>query len=243
MHCHHVHYSLLCAATPPCRVSADIYFVIDSTRSMGQNGFDVLQSWMVKFVDDFDIGSGNNPRPGLTRIGVVEFWAEGFFYPRIRMSNVSIALGDYNDKADLINKINDLRYRAGTATYIESGLETLLVANQFGVNIIAGRQRIAILVSDGEEETSLPDANASKQWMLCNATELKNRGIRIFAIGFGKEVNRQNLNCIASNEDDVLITNNPLSNEVLNRFYNRLVTQLCPEAPTRSVPSKFAWLL
>ena len=243
MHCHHVHYSLLCAATPPCQVSADIYFVIDSTRSMGQNGFDVMQSWMVKFVDDFDIGSGNNPRPGVTRIGVVEFWAEEYNSPYIRKSNVSIALGDYNDKADLINKINALRYRAGTATYIESGLKKLLVANQFGVNIIAGRQRIAILVSDGEEETSLPDSKVSIQWMICNATELKHRGIRIFAIGYGEEVNRQNLNCIASNESDVFTTNNPLSNEVLNRFYNRLVTQLCPEAPTRSVPSKFSWLL
>ena len=243
MHCHHVHYSLLCAATPPCRVSADIYFVIDSTRDMGQNGFNVLRSWMANFVNEFDIGSGNNPKPEVTRIGVVEFWAEGYFYPRIRMSEVPIPLGDYNDKADLINKINALQYKYGTATYIESGLEKLLVANQFGVNIIAGRQRIAILVSDGEEEAALPDAKVSREWMIGNATELKNRGVQIFAIGFGEAVNRQNLNIIASNEGDVFATNNPLSNEVLNRFYNRLVTQLCPEAPTRSVPSKFSWLL
>ena len=235
---------LHCAATPPCRVSADMYFVIDSTRSLGQNGFDLLQSWTANFVDAFDITSGDIPREGTTRVGVVEFWAEGYFYPRIRMSEVPVALGDYNDKADLINKINALQYRAGTATYIESGLEKLLEANQFGVNIIAGRQRIAILVSDGQEETSLPDAGVSREWMIGNATEIKERGVQVFAIGFGN-VNLENLNIIASSENNVFTTSNQaeLSNEVLDRFYNRLVTQLCPEAPTRSVPCKFSWLL
>ena len=111
-------------------------------------------------------------------------------------------------KTDLSHKIDDLEYRDGTATYIESGLEKLVVANQFGVNIIEGRQRRAILVSDGEEETSLPDAKVSREWMIGNATELKNRGIQIFAIGYGEAVNRTNLNIIASNESDVFITNN-----------------------------------
>ena len=236
------YFVFLCAAPPPCQVSADIYFVIDSTRSLGQNGFNLLQSWTASFADIFDIASGDNPREGTTRIGVVEFWGEGFFFPRTRRSEVPVALGDYNDKADLINKINALRYRAGTVTYIESGLEKLLEANQFGVNIISGRQRIAILVSDGQEETSLPDAEVSRQWMIGNATELRSRGIQVFAVGFG-DVNQQNLNLIASVEDNVFITNNQLSEEVLNRFYNSLIMQLCPNAPTRPVPSKFDWCM
>jgi len=106
---------LHCAATPPCQVSADMYFVIDSTRSLGQSGFDLLQSWTANFVDGFDITSGDIPRPGTTRVGVVEFWGEGFFFPRTRRSEVSVALGDYNDKADLINKINALRYHHTTS--------------------------------------------------------------------------------------------------------------------------------
>jgi len=108
----------------------------------------------------------------------------------------------------------------------------------FCCHINEGRQRIAILVSDGQEETSLPDAGVSREWMIGNATEIEDRGVQVFAIGFGN-VNQQNLNIIASSENDVFTTSNQaeLSNEVLNRFYNRLVTQLCPEAPTRSVPS------
>ena len=229
---------LLYAATPPCQVSADIYFVIDSTRSLGQSGFNLLQDWTAGFVDIFDIGSGTEPREGVTRVGVVEFWGEGLFYPHIRRSEVSVALGAYSGKAELVSEINALQYRAGTVTYIESGLEMLLEANQFGINAVEGRQRIAILVSDGQEESSLPDAGISKEWMDSNATEIKRRGIQVFAVGFG-DVNQQNLNMIASNEGNVFITNNQLSDEVLNRFYNRLVTQLCPEAPTRSVPSEF----
>ena len=192
----------------------------------------------------FDIASGIDPRKGTTRIGVVEFWGEGYFFPRNRCSEVSVTLGDYKDKADLIKKINALRYRNGTVTYIESGLEKLLGANQFGVNSIAGRQRIAILVSDGQEETSLPDAGVSREWMIGNATEIKKRGVQVFAIGFGN-VNRANLNIIASSKNNVFATSNQskLSNEVLNSFYNRLVTQICPEAPTRSVPSKFDWCM
>jgi len=233
---------LLCAATPPCQVSADIYFVVDSTRSVGANDFNLLQRWIASFVNIFDIASSGIPREGTTRVGVVEFWGEGYFFPFTRRSELPIALGDYIDKADLINKINALRYRASTATYIESGLETLLGTNQFGVNIISGRQRIAILVSDGQEETSLPDAEVSREWMIGNATEVKNRGVQVFAIGFG-DVNQQNLNIIASNECNVFITNGQLSEEILNRFTNKLVPQLCPELPTPLVPSKFAWLL
>ena len=224
-------------------MSADIYFVIDSTRSLGKIGFMLLQNWTACFVKISDIASGDIPREGTTRVGVVEFWGEGTLYPLTRRSELSVELGDYNDKADLINKINALQYRAGTVTYIESGLEKLFEADQFGVNITAGRQRIAILVSNGQEETSLPDAGVSREWMIGNATEIKNRSVQVFAIGFGN-VNRQNLNIIASNESNVFTINNQaeLSN-VLNRFYNRLVKQLCPEAPTHSLPSKFAWLL
>ena len=108
---------------------------------MGQYNFNVLRSWIASFVDIFDIASGDIPREGTIRVGVVEFWGDGFLFPYTRRSELSIALGDYNDKADLINKINALQYRAGTVTYIESGLKTLLGANQFGVNIIPGRQR------------------------------------------------------------------------------------------------------
>ena len=188
----------------------------------------------------FDIASGIDPRKGTTRIGVIEFWTKGYG-PFERMSNESVTLGDYNDKADLIKKINALRHRIGTVTYIESGLEKLLEANQFGVNVTSERQRIAILVSDGQEETSLLGAAASKQWMIRNATEIRNRSIQIFAVGVGK-VNKENLKEITSNESHVFITNQLSKNEVL-RFYNSLVTQVCPEAPTRPVPSKFDWCM
>jgi len=85
---------------------------------------------MASFVDIFDIASGDNPREGTTRIGVVEFWGEGYFFPHTCRSELSVELGDYNDKADLINKINALIYRAGTVTYIASGLKKLLGANK-----------------------------------------------------------------------------------------------------------------
>jgi len=220
-------------------VSADIYFVIDSTKSLGGNDFDLLRSCTASFVDKLDIASGDIPRPGTTRVGIVEFWGKGFFFPFFtRWSEVRVKLGDYNNKADLINKINALPYMAGTVTYIESGLERLLGANQFGVNSIAGRQRIAILMSDGREETSLPDARISTEWMIGNATEIRNRDIQIFAVGSDR-ANEENLKKITSNESHVFITNQLSRNEVINRFYNRLVTQICPEAPTLSVPSKF----
>ena len=132
----------------------------------------LLQNWTACFVKISDIASGDIPREGTTRVGVVEFWGEGTLYPLTRRSELSVELGDYYDKADLINKINALQYRNGTVTYIESGLETLLGANQFGVKSTEGRQRIAILMSDGKEETSLPDAGVSRQWMIGNATEI-----------------------------------------------------------------------
>ena len=183
------YFVFLCVAPPPCPISADIYFVIDSTRSLGTGDFNLLQSCAASFVDEFDIASGVIPREGTSRVGIVEFWGEGFL---TRCSEVPVELGDYNDKADLINKINALQYRNGTVTYIESGLETLLGANQFGVKSTEGRQRIAILMSDGKEETSLPDAGVSRQWMIANATEIRNRGIQIFAVGSDRS-NKENL--------------------------------------------------
>jgi len=62
--------------------------------------------------------------------------------------------------------------------------------------------------------------------MIRNATDLKGKGCPSFAVGFG-EVNQQNLNIIALNKSNVFITNNQLSEDILNRFYNSLVTELC----------------
>ena len=97
-------------------------------------------------------------------------------------------------------------------------------------------------MSDGKEETSLPDAGVSRQWMIANATEIRNRGIQIFAVGSDRS-NEENLKKITSNESHVIITNQLSQHEDINRFYNSLVTQICPEAPTRPVPSKFNWCM
>jgi len=192
----------------------------------------------------FDIASGDNPRNGTTRIGVIEFWATGNRHPYKRESSVSVELGHYNNKSDLINKIRALQFRRGTATYIEAGLERLLETKQFGVNITSGRQRIAILVSDGMQESTLLDAKQSRKPMIEYADQLKEKvKAKVFAIGIGN-VNRTNLNIIASSKNNVFaIKQAEHSNEVLIRFYNRLVTQICPEAPTSSVPSKFDWCM
>ena len=57
-----------------------------------------LQNWTASFADMFDIASGDNPREGTTRIGVVEFWGEGYFFPNTRRSEVPVALGEYSDE-------------------------------------------------------------------------------------------------------------------------------------------------
>jgi len=72
--------------------------------------------------------------------------------------------------------------------------------------------------------------------------EIRNRGIQIFAVGSDRS-NKENLKKITSNESHVIITNQLSQHEDINRFYNSLVTQICPEAPTRPVPSKFDWCM
>ena len=95
----------------------------------------------------------------MIRVGVIEFWGTGRFatgkFAYKRNSKVVVPLGDYKDKAELLNKIKALEYKNGTITYIEEGLKELLDDKQrFGKNI-TGRQRVAILLSDGKEETSV----------------------------------------------------------------------------------------
>ena len=238
-------FSLLSVATPTplhCRMSLDMYFILDSTRSLKESGFQRLKEFIVSFVDMFDIGSpGNITRQGVTRVGVIEFWGTGLFptgkYAYKRMSKVAVPLGDYKDKAELDNTINALKFKDGTITYIEAGLQKLLQDKQFGKNI-TGRQRVAILLSDGDEDTSV-NGPESRVWMLGNASAIRGCGIQLYAVGSGKE-NLTNLDAITSDEANVFTTSSYKNSQGIRvKLFNRLLEQFCPNEPPLPTPSKF----
>lgn len=78
---------------------ADIYFLVDSSGSIGQSKFDEMKSFIKQTVDIFDIG------PTFTRIGVITF-SEG--------AVMQFNLTTYTSKAEINTAIDNIPYTAGS---------------------------------------------------------------------------------------------------------------------------------
>ena len=224
-----------------CEAGVDLYFVIDSTGTLGPDGHAAMRRWAANLVDGFAIGTSNSTDlTGLARVGVIQFWGQSAFrsYPDSQ-AMVDIELGNYADKDDLKQQIGNLEYKNGISTIIPHGLAKL---NEEIDNHYDSRRSIyALVLTDGiDDSTPSNRANLNVGTLEEEADRIKAKeNVEVFAIGFGARTNLTNLATIASQEGTVIIADDV--GAALNRTYNRLITLLCPNIPTRPTPGEFHW--
>ena len=218
-------YLNLCFFIPPiatlsqCDPGVDLFFVIDSTGTLGVNGHATMREWAANLVDKLAIGTNEDESlDGLTRVEVIQFWGEGALISHpMSKTSVDIKLGEYINKTDLKQQIRNLMYRAGLSTIIPHGLRRLY--KEIGNN--TQRTTYALVLTDGIDDSISPTALEEE------ANKLKERqNVQVFAIGFGNNRNNANLAKIASEQDNVIASDN--LDGALNETYDRVITSVCP---------------
>lgn len=152
----------------------DVYFVVDSSGSIGWKNYKIQKEFIKDLINDFGIDQNG------THIGLMIF---------SETHKVSIPLGSINNKAMLMHEIDRLPYlRRGTNT----GAALRFVKEEGFANGL-GRpdaDKVVILLTDGLSRN--PNDTARQ------AAKARESGITIFAIGIGSGADKKELHDIAS---------------------------------------------
>ncbi|KAF4106106.1 hypothetical protein G5714_013768 [Onychostoma macrolepis] len=157
---------------------ADIVFLVDGSGSIGQKNFQEVREFLSSLVENFDVA------PDKIRIGLVQYSDT----PRTEFS-----LNTYQNKEEILSYIQNLRYKTG-GTFTGQGLEFMLkqhFVEKAGSRAQQNVPQIAIVITDGDSQDEVES----------QAQELRQRGIKIFAIGI-KDANETLLRQIASEPYD-----------------------------------------
>lgn len=162
----------------------DLAFVVDSSGSVKESDFRVGLDFVVNVCQYFDIGY-----PEGTRIALIRFSS----FPKIIFH-----FNTYINKNDVLNAIRATTYQTGGT---RTDLALLKAHKQIFGNPANGVRpkelgvpRVLVLLTDGRS-TSGMDA------IVNSSTLLRQDGVNIFVIGIGKNVNKEELNIIASDPD------------------------------------------
>ena len=225
-------FSVCFSLLAPCVVTLDLYIAIDSTGTLGENGHQTMRTWAKNIVDLFNIGT--TPSSGTTRVEVIQFWGrKSSVRNPDSQATVDIPLSGYDDKSDLEDKIEKLKYQGGRSTIIPHGLA--LLRSELSKNDPSrSRNTYVLVLTDGVDDSSPKDPNPPAGTLQQEAGKLKAmNNVKVLAIGFqgtnfGEKMNVGNLETIASSKDDIISDEN--LGVALNKAYNKLIKQICPDS-------------
>ncbi|XP_046550552.1 uncharacterized protein LOC124260317 [Haliotis rubra] len=188
---------------------ADIVFLLDTSGSVGPTDFAMEVSFLCNFVQGFSVG------PSAVQFGVLLF-SSGVLN--------QFSLYRYDNRADLVQAIQSLRYRGGE-TNTASAL-TFVRENSF-LPINGGRPgatQVLIVITDGQ---SANRANTASE-----ANLLHQNGIKVISIGVGSGVNMEELRAIASNNGLVFTAASFSALEIVkDEIQNTTCTEIGPDEP------------
>ena len=172
------------AALKKCAVPVDIAFLLDSSASIGDHGYQKMKDFVKSVANTFDIG------PKRTCAGVI-----------IYGSNAVTALRF----ADALNneifnlEVDRLPYLRGQ-TRIDKALHLAyseLLSNKGGSR--KGVAKVIIVLTDGKQSQVPSRIDIQKA-----VAPLLSAGIRVFAVGIGKGLARDELELLVEKKDDAI---------------------------------------
>ena len=172
--------SLLCSISyPACHNKvADVFFLLDSSSSIRKEDFKKQINVVESIVRRFDIS------PTLTRVGISTFSHE---YQNL------LKFSDSIDKAVVLRRLGTIKYLSGgTRTgHALHRLRTKVFDERF---IRSGADRIIVVFTDGQ--------SGDYRRTTLEAKLIKKSGVKIFVVGIGSYVDREELEDIASKPTD-----------------------------------------
>ena len=187
----------------------DLAFVVDSSGSVKEPDFRIGLDFIVKVCQFFDIGY-----PEGTKIALVRFSSS---------PNIIFHFNTYVNKNDVLDAIR-------ATTYVKGGTRTdlaLLMAHEqiFGnpTNGVRPKElgvpRVLVLLTDGKSTSGMGA-------IVNSSTLLREDGVNIFVIAIGKNINKEELNIIASDPDaDHVVSSNTFAE--INNMVEKMRESSC----------------
>ncbi|KAK2165643.1 hypothetical protein LSH36_47g02029 [Paralvinella palmiformis] len=203
----------LCQYIPACAGEADITFVLDSSGSVGLDGWKTLINFVADVVRNMYIGRD------AVRIGVITYSGK----PRVVFN-----LKRYFTAGSVLDAIQNIEYDEGSGTNTAAALRMAkrdIYGQGTGDRLYV--RDIVIVITDGQSYLESP-VEAAK--------ELRDAGIRTFAIGVGDPDNprfpefQRELVGIGSSPSSDHVFNVKYHND-LGKILESLVRRTCREAP------------
>ncbi|KAH9524227.1 hypothetical protein Btru_053845 [Bulinus truncatus] len=190
----------------------DIAFVIDSSRSMGDNNFTLGLRFIREFVDEFEIN------PSSARVAAV-MYADRVY------DEDAFNFETYSNKEDTLGAISRLEWKQGSTTNTSAGIRYLEC--DFFHQMRDSAAHLAIVITDGQSQDTDKTAAAAEnaRW----------KGITMFAIGVGEvisersyflrgQINIRELTSIAGTRDHAF---NVKEYSELNLIKSQLLRKAC----------------
>ncbi|XP_013861142.1 cartilage matrix protein isoform X1 [Austrofundulus limnaeus] len=150
----------------------DVVFVIDGSKSIRPENFELVKKWINQIVDKMDVSESK------THVGLVQYSS---------LVKTEFPLGQHNNKKDLKDAVKKMDYmEKGTMTghALSYMMETSFSLSQ---GARPGVQKIGIVFTDGRSQDYIMDA----------AKKAKEEGVKMYAVGVGSAVESE-LKAIAS---------------------------------------------
>jgi len=135
-------------------------------------------------------------------------------------ATVEWGLTQYHNKTSLIQAILRMRYLSDRTNLNDALYLTRTQVFAPGRGTRPGASKLTVILTDGEDD--VPEAGTPLT--IQNATECKNQGIRLIAVGVTDGTNKQRLLQIASSPEDVYTVDDFLD---LSNITDQLASQLC----------------
>ncbi|KAM4622646.1 matrilin-4 [Discoglossus pictus] len=153
----------------------DLVFVIDGSKSVRPQNFELVKQFVIKIVDSLDISAHG------THVGLVQYSS------RVR---TEFSLGQFKTAKDIKNAVKNIQYmEKGTMTglALKHMVEHSFSEQEGARHLTRNIPRIGLVFTDGRSQDDI------SEW----AKKAKDAGITMYAVGVGKAVEEE-LNEIAS---------------------------------------------
>ena len=184
----------------------DLVFVLDGSGSIGPENFGAIRNSLERIVQSHTIGRGH------TRVGVIVFSND---------ASIIFNLNRYTDEESLIRGIRIIPY-PGDYTYTDEALallRTSTVNELLGLGPTFETVKVAVVITDGQ--SSNPTGTRTQAELLRRDTEFQ-----VFAVGVGDNINRDELNAIATGPSFVILLRDFDATQ-FQRFEDQIEEQTC----------------
>lgn len=175
----------LFVALKKCAAPVDIAFLLDSSASIGEHGYQKMKEFVKAVANTFEIG------PGRTCAGVIVYSTT---------ATTAVRFPDASNNEVFNVAVDALPYLRGE-TRTDKALELAyheLLTHKGGAR--KGVAKVVILLTDGRQ-SQLPDGDD----LQTAVAPLLSAGIRVFAVGIGKEIEEKELLLMVDRKDDAIL--------------------------------------